>query len=125
MIRIAGTNVSDKQAARFALSAIVGIGKSNVKVVLNALNIDFNTKLSELSEEEIVQLRNYIESNYILEADLRRQEQANIKRLIDINSHRGSRHKLGLPTRGQTTRTNSKTRRGKKSTSSVVKKKKK
>lgn len=114
MIRIAGVNINPKKQARFALTPIIGIGKSNVKVVLKALEIDPVTHLGDLSDEIIVKLRNYIEENYILEADHRRKKLADIKRLIDINCHRGLRHKANLPVRGQTTRTNSRTCRGNK-----------
>lgn len=112
MIRIAGVNIDDKKQARFALTAIKGIGKSNVKTVLRAVGIQFDAKLGELAEEVIVKLRNYVEGNYQLEADLIRQQKADIKRLVDINTYRGSRHKKRLPVRGQTTRTNSRTVRG-------------
>jgi small subunit ribosomal protein S13 len=114
MIRIAGVLVNPKKQARFALTPIKGIGKSNVKVVLDAVGIDPVTTLSEVTDEIIVKLRNFIEDNYVTEADLRRQDQRNIKRLIEINCHRGLRHKAGLPVRGQTTKTNSRTRRGNK-----------
>jgi len=113
MIRIAGVNLQSNKQARFALTPIKGVGKSNIKVILAANNIDGNIKLDDLSEEVVVKLRNYIEENFVIEADLRRQVQANIKRLIDINSWRGARHKLNLPTRGQRTKTNSRTLRGK------------
>ncbi len=112
MIRIAGVDINDKKQARFALTSIKGIGKTLVKQILTSLNIPFNAKLSNLEEKVIVDLRNYIEQNYVTEADLVRQQKANIKRLIDIDCHRGSRHKKRLPVRGQTTRTNSRTVRG-------------
>lgn len=112
MIRIAGVNLNDKKQARFALSPIKGIGKSNVKEILTAANIQPTSKLGDLEEDKVVELRNYIEENFLTEADLVRQQRGNIKRLIDINSHRGSRHKSRLPVRGQTTRTNSRTTRG-------------
>jgi small subunit ribosomal protein S13 len=112
MIRIAGVTLNDKKQARFALSPIKGVGKSNVKEILEAVKIEPIAKLSDLPEDKIVELRNYIEENYLTEADLMRQHRGNIKRLIDINAHRGSRHKSRLPVRGQTTRTNSRTVRG-------------
>jgi small subunit ribosomal protein S13 len=114
MIRIAGVNIKGNKQARFALTPIKGIGPTNVKVVLNKLNIPFTQILDELSEEQIVKLRNEIESGFLIESDLRRFNQTNIKRLTDINSYRGSRHKLNLPVRGQTTKTNSRTVRGNK-----------
>ncbi len=112
MIRIAGITLNGKKQARFALTPIKGVGKSNVKVILKELEIDPITKLDDLDDQVINKLRNYIENNYLVEADLRRKVQGDIKRLIDINSHRGYRHKNGLPVRGQTTKTNSRTRRG-------------
>jgi small subunit ribosomal protein S13 len=114
MIRIAGVNVKGNKQARFALTPIKGIGKTNVKKVLDKLSIAHTTKLDDLSEDIIVKLRNEIEASYLIEADLRRFNTANIKRLIDINTHRGLRHKAGLPVRGQTTKTNSRTARGNK-----------
>ncbi|MGL4759759.1 MAG: ribosomal protein uS13 [Patescibacteria group bacterium] len=114
MIRIAGVNIDGKKHARFALTVIKGVGPSNVKIILKNLNMDFTTKLDDLSEEELVKLRNEIDNIGLLESDLRRFNQTNIKRLTDINSHRGLRHKAGLPVRGQTTKTNSRTIRGNK-----------
>jgi small subunit ribosomal protein S13 len=114
MIRIAGVNVKGDKQARFALTPIKGIGPTTVKVILNKLEIPFDTKLDDLDEKVIVKLRLEIEGNHMIESDLRRFNNANIKRLIDINSHRGLRHKAGLPTRGQTTKTNSRTVRGNK-----------
>jgi small subunit ribosomal protein S13 len=112
MIRIAGVTLKENKQARFALTPIKGVGKTNVKEILLKFNIDATTKLGDIDPKTIIELRNFIENNFIVEADLRRQVQANIKRLVDINSYRGSRHRKGLPTRGQRTRTNSRTRRG-------------
>jgi small subunit ribosomal protein S13 len=115
MIRIAGVNISETKQARFALTPIKGIGPSNVKVILTKLEIPFDAKLGTLDEQTIVKLRSHIETQSgLIEADLRRFNNSNIKRLIDINSHRGRRHKAGLPVRGQTTKTNSRTIRGNK-----------
>ena len=113
MIRIAGVNVDSNKHARFALTVVKGIGKTNVKELLLKLNIGFDTKLDDLSEDQLVLLRNQVDT-YLIEADLKRFNQTNIKRLIDINSHRGLRHKANLPVRGQTTKTNSRTVRGNK-----------
>jgi small subunit ribosomal protein S13 len=119
MLRIASVIINEKKQAKFALTPIIGIGKNNVKLILKALNIDPTSKLGDLDDEARVKLRNYIETEFLVEADLKRQKQANIKRLIDINCHRGIRHKLRLPVRGQTTRTNSRTVRGNKKTTGV------
>jgi small subunit ribosomal protein S13 len=112
MIRIASVTLNPKKQIRFALTPIKGIGKSNVKKVLLELALDGNALLESLDEQMVVKLRNYVENNFTLEADLRRTQQLNIKRLVDIACHRGLRHKAGLPVHGQTTRTNSRTRRG-------------
>jgi small subunit ribosomal protein S13 len=112
MIRIAGVTLKENKQARFALTPIKGVGKSNVKKILLELKIKPTDTLGSLEEPKIISLRNYIETNFIVESDLRRQQQSNIKRLVDINSWKGKRHKSGLPVRGQTTRTNSRTRRG-------------
>jgi small subunit ribosomal protein S13 len=126
MIRIAGRNVNDKKQARFALTPVRGIGKSNVKKLLEKVYQEakkaklkvpsweefYNSTLADYSEEVIVLLRNTVENDFIVEADLRRQVTANIKRLIDLDTWRGKRHKLRLPVRGQTTKTNSRTVRG-------------
>lgn len=112
MIRISGVTLNPKKQARFALTPIKGVGKSNVKLILTALKINPVTKLGDLSEDIIVAIRNYIEDNFLVESDLRRKNQSDIKRLIDISAWRGLRHKVGLPVRGQTTRTNNRTRRG-------------
>lgn len=114
MIRIASVTINPKKQARFALTPIKGIGKSNVKNVLKKLEISPTTKLQDISEELMVQLRNVIETEYLVESDLRRKNLTDIKHLTDISSWRGLRHKAGLPVRGQTTKTNSRTRRGNK-----------
>jgi small subunit ribosomal protein S13 len=115
MIRIAGVNIREDKHAKFALTPIKGIGPTNVKIILKKLDIALDTKLGTLDEQTIVKLRSEIEGGgWLIEADLRRFNTANIKRLIDINCHRGLRHKAGLPVRGQTTKTNSRTARGNK-----------
>jgi small subunit ribosomal protein S13 len=112
MIRISGVTLNSKKQARFAITPVKGVGKNNIKVILDAVGIKPTTILDDVDEEKIIELRNYIENNYLVEADLRRQKQANIKRLIDAGTWRGSRHKANLPTRGQTTKVNSRTVRG-------------
>jgi len=114
MIRIAGVTLNGKKQARFALTPIKGVGKSNIKIILKDVGIQPTITLDELDDQKIIELRNYIESNFLVEADLRRQKQADIKRLMDISAWRGSRHKAGLPVRGQTTKVNSRTVRGNK-----------
>lgn len=114
MIRIAGINLQPKKQIRFALTPIKGIGKSNVKVLLNKLKIDPSTKLGDIDEETIVLLRNTLEADYLIDADLRRKTASDIKHLVEVKSWRGGRHMAGLPVRGQTTKVNSRTRRGNK-----------
>jgi small subunit ribosomal protein S13 len=117
MIRIAGVNINDKKQARFALTPIKGIGKNNVKQLLAKLGIAPASKLNELSEEQLTKLRNTIDEDFLIEADLRRQQQSHIKHLIDIKTYRGDRHHKHLPVHGQTTKTNSRTVRGNKKSS--------
>jgi small subunit ribosomal protein S13 len=112
MIRIAGITIDEKKHIKFALTPIKGVGKSNVLTILKEFKLVGNEKLVDLEEQIVIKLRNYIETTFLVEADLRRKNQADIKRLIDIGTYRGSRHKNALPTRGQRTRTNSRTRRG-------------
>lgn len=127
VVRIAGVNISPTKQIRFALTPIKGIGKNNVKKVISSVFAEakekkvelklseqefYNSKFADLSEELVVIFRNIIENNYLIEADLRRKNLADIKQLVDLNSWSGLRHKLGLPVHGQTTRTNSRTRRG-------------
>jgi small subunit ribosomal protein S13 len=112
MIRIAGVTLNEKKQAKFALTPIKGVGKSNINIILAEFKIDARTLLGDVDEAIIIKLRNYIETNFLIEADLRRKQLSDIKRLIDIGTYRGSRHKSGLPTRGQRTRTNSRSIRG-------------
>jgi small subunit ribosomal protein S13 len=112
MIRIAGVTLQDKKQVRFALTPLKGIGKSNIHAILKEFKLKGTEKLGEIDEAVIIKMRNFIETTFLVEADLRRKLQADIKHLVDVGSHRGVRHKNGLPVRGQTTRTNSRTRRG-------------
>ena len=112
MIRIAGISIDEKKHIKFALTPIKGIGKSNVLTILKEFGLKSDQKIIDLEEQVVIKLRNYIETTFLVEADLRRKNQADIKRLIDIGTYRGTRHKNALPARGQRTRTNSRTRRG-------------
>jgi small subunit ribosomal protein S13 len=114
MIRIAGKNINDKKQARFALTPIKGIGKTNVKILLAKLSISPSSQLSELSEEILTKLRNTIDSDFLIESELNKVVTSNIKHMIDMKTYRGSRHSKRLPVRGQTTKTNSRTVRGNK-----------
>jgi len=113
LVRISGVDIPNDKHICIALTYIFGIGRSSSEAILDALNIDKSVKAKDLSEDEIVKIRGYIENNYTIEGDLRREVSQNIKRLIEINSYRGIRHKRGLPVRGQRTHTNARTRKGK------------
>ena len=111
MARIAGVNIPDKKHAEIALTSIYGIGRSTAKKICTGANIEVQTKIAELDEKQLEDLR--IETaKYATEGDLRREVAMNIKRLMDLGCYRGLRHRRGLPTRGQRTRTNARTRKG-------------
>lgn len=111
MARIAGVNIPNNQHLRIALTAIYGIGNSTAKKICSDLDLDGGVKMKDVADSQIEQIRDYI-SKMTVEGDLRREVTMNIKRLIDIGSYRGMRHKRGLPVRGQRTRTNARTRKG-------------
>ncbi len=121
MARIAGVDLPDKKKILYALPHIYGIGLSNAKAIIAAAQVDPNKRVAELTDEEITRIRKEIESNYKVEGVLRAEVAANIKRYIEIGSYRGLRHRLGLPVRGQRTRTNARTRKGPRKTSGVLK----
>lgn len=111
MARIAGINIPDHKHAVIALTAIYGIGKTSSKAILAGAGIAESTKISELTEEQIDQLRDGVAS-YTVEGDLRREVSMNIKRLMDLGCYRGLRHRRSLPVNGQRTKTNARTRKG-------------
>ncbi|MEA1964903.1 MAG: 30S ribosomal protein S13 [Candidatus Aerophobetes bacterium] len=112
MARIAGVELPSNKKVGVGLTAIYGIGPSLVKQILSVSNISSDTRVKDLTEEEISKLHKIIESNYTIEGDLRRKVSSHINRLISIKSYRGVRHKTGLPVRGQRTRCNARTRKG-------------
>ncbi len=112
MARIAGVDLPPNKRIEIALSYLYGIGRSNAQVILKKANINGAKKAGELTEDDVSRLRKVIESGYPVEGDLRAQVSINIKRLVDIGSYRGSRHRKGLPARGQRTKTNARTRKG-------------
>jgi small subunit ribosomal protein S13 len=112
MARVAGVNLPPQKRIDIALGYIYGIGRSLAKVILNETNIDPKIKAKDLTESQIAALNSYIENNLKVEGDLRREVQQNVKRLIEINSYRGYRHRRNLPVHGQRTRTNARIRRG-------------
>ncbi|HEC21914.1 MAG TPA: 30S ribosomal protein S13 [Chloroflexi bacterium] len=112
MARIEGVDLPRDKRVEIALTYIYGIGRSRSKEVLAATGINPDTRVKDLTEAEIAALRDYITSHYRIEGELRREVQMNIKRLQEIGSYRGLRHRRNLPVRGQRTRTNARTRRG-------------
>ncbi|HUK05793.1 MAG TPA: 30S ribosomal protein S13 [Burkholderiales bacterium] len=111
MARIAGINIPNHQHAGIALTAIYGIGRSRAKAICAAAGVDAARKIKDLTDAEMERLREGI-TRLTVEGDLRREVQMSIKRLIDLSCYRGSRHRKGLPVRGQRTRTNARTRKG-------------
>ena len=116
MARIEGVDLPKNKRITIGLTHIYGIGRSRSKEILNTISLNENTKIKDLSDEQIISIRNALNNNYELEGDLKRIESINIKRLMEIGSYRGRRHRLSLPLRGQRTRTNARTRRGTKKT---------
>jgi len=114
--RIAGVDLPRDKRVEIGLTYIYGIGLSRSKEILATTGINPDTRVKDLSDAEVAALRATVESDYQVEGDLRRWEAMNIKRLIDIGTYRGRRHRLGLPVRGQRTRTNARTRRGRRQT---------
>jgi len=125
MARIAGIDLPRDKAAQYALPLLYGIGKHNVIGLLEKSNVDPRTKIRDLTDTEISKLREVLESDYQIEGDLKREVNGNIRRLIEIRCYRGLRHTRGLPTRGQRTRSNARTRKGKAKTVAGKKKVKK
>jgi small subunit ribosomal protein S13 len=112
MPRIAGVNIPENKRIEISLTYIYGVGNSLSKKILAEMNIDLNKKASDLTPKEVNDLKDYIEKNYKIEGDLRRQIMIHVKRLKDIGSWRGMRHSRKLPVRGQRTKTNNRTVRG-------------
>jgi small subunit ribosomal protein S13 len=113
LARIAGVNVPDKKRVPIALTYIHGIGRTTAFKICEKLNIDVQTRMGNLPEDTLNQVRSEIESSeYMIEGDLRREVSTNIKRLMDMACYRGLRHRKGLPVRGQNTRVNARTRKG-------------
>ena len=123
MARIAGVNIPPQKRVEIGLTYIYGVGRSTSNKVLAIVGIDPNTKVRDLTEEEIVQLRDTIDREVTVEGDLRRERSQNIKRLMDIGCYRGIRHRRGMPVNGQRTRTNARSRKGPKRTISGKRKK--
>lgn len=112
MARIAGVDLPRDKRVEIGLTYIYGIGLTRSKQVLTQAGVNPDTRVKDLSDSDVASLREVVETNYEVEGDLRRLEALNIKRLMDIGTYRGRRHRMGLPVRGQRTRTNARTRRG-------------
>lgn len=113
MARIAGVNIPTNKRVIIALTYIHGIGPTSAKAIADKLGIDHTRRVQDLTDAEIVQIRETLDSDYTVEGDLRRETAINIKRLMDLACYRGLRHRKGLPVRGQRTHTNARTRKGK------------
>ena len=113
MARIAGVNIPQNKVVHVALTYIHGIGKKHSNDICNKLNIEKNKRTNSLTDEEVLKIREFIDQNFKVEGDLRRDYSLSIKRLIDLACYRGSRHRKKLPVRGQRTRCNARTRKGK------------
>ncbi|MBI1337149.1 MAG: 30S ribosomal protein S13 [Phycisphaera sp.] len=116
MPRLAGVDIPDNKPIRIALRYIYGVGPANAELVLKEANIDGQTRANKLTEDQLAQIAVIIDNNYIVEGALRRQVAQNVTRLREIRCYRGDRHRRGLPVNGQRTRTNARTRKGKRKT---------
>jgi len=116
MPRVIGIDIPDNKRLEISLTYIFGIGRTLAKKLIALANLDPNMKARNLTEDDIAKLNSLLQSEFVVEGDLRRQVQGNIKRLVNIHSYRGLRHRLSLPVRGQRTRSNARTRKGKRKT---------
>ena len=116
MARLVGVDLPRDKRMEIALTYIFGVGRTRAVEALTATGIDLNKRAKDLTDEELVQLRDYIEGNFKVEGDLRREVAADIRRKVEIGAYQGIRHRRGLPVRGQRTRTNARTRKGPKRT---------
>ncbi len=112
MARIAGVDIPNDKPVHISLTYIYGIGRTKSREAVNAIGLDPQTRVKQLTEDEVSRIRDYIDRHFVVEGDLRREVNLNIKRLMEIGCYRGLRHRRGLPVRGQRTRTNARTRRG-------------
>jgi small subunit ribosomal protein S13 len=122
MVRIAGIDLPRLKRIEYSLTKIYGIGVANSRKILTKANINFDLRTNQLTDEHVSLIREILENEYIVESELKRKISLNIKRLLEINSFRGKRHRQQLPLRGQRTRTNARTRRGLKKTVAAKKK---
>jgi small subunit ribosomal protein S13 len=124
LARIAGVDLPRNKRIEVALTYIYGIGRSRAKEIMNETGVNPDVRTKDLTDEDIAKIREYIDKNFKVEGDLRKEVTQNIKRLMEIGCYRGLRHRMGLPVRGQRTRTNARTRKGPRG-SAIAKKKKK
>lgn len=120
MARIEGVNLPNDKRIEYALPYVFGLGLKKSRDILNKLKINFDKRVRDLSDDEIASIQREVTANYVTEGDLRKEIRLNIKRLQDIGSYRGLRHKKGLPSRGQRTKTNARTRKGPRKAGSAV-----
>ncbi|MCH2306590.1 MAG: 30S ribosomal protein S13 [SAR202 cluster bacterium] len=113
MALISGVNIPDDKRAEVSLTHVFGIGPTKAKEIISDAGIDGNPRVKDLTEEQLTKIREIIDKNVVVEGDLRQEVNLNIRRLIDIGTYRGNRHRRNLPVRGQRTKTNSRTKRGK------------
>jgi len=123
LARIAGVDLPRDKRAEIALTYIFGMGRTRAQQTLDACGISRDTKIRDLTEEEVIRLREYIDRNFKVEGDLRREVSQDIKRKMEVGSYQGLRHRRGLPVRGQRTHTNARTRKGPRKTVGVKRKK--
>jgi len=114
--RVAGVDIPDNKRAEIALTYILGIGRPSAQKILDKTGVDRSVRIKDVSEADLDKIRAVIDEEYVIEGNLRTQVRMNVKRLMDIGCYRGERHKKGLPCRGQKTKTNARTRKGKKKT---------
>ncbi|KXI16743.1 30S ribosomal protein S13 [Gardnerella sp. DNF00502] len=116
MARLAGVDIPNEKRIEIALTYIFGVGRTRAKETLAATGVNPDTRVKDLTDDQLITLRDYLEANYKIEGDLRREIDADIRRKIQINCYQGQRHRKGLPVRGQRTKTNARTRKGPKRT---------
>ncbi len=116
MARIVGVDIPNNKRGEIGLSYVYGIGRSSAQKILDSVGIDRNIKVDDWTDDQTNSIRNYINDNFKIEGELRSETQMNIKRLMDIGAYRGIRHRIGLPVRGQSTKNNARTRKGKRKT---------
>jgi small subunit ribosomal protein S13 len=116
MARIAGVDLPNKKRVEYGLTYIYGIGLHTSRLILDATGIDYNKRVHELSEDDVAKITNEIRANHMVEGDLRKKVAMDIKALMELGSYRGLRHRRGLPCRGQKTKTNARTRKGRRKT---------